>query len=188
MARTNVFNLDIGILPVVGNPAAYSLAIYQGTFQPGSDVSAHCPTGNCTFSNPYNTLGFCMPCQDISNQVQSVVSCTFENNTVANITRLANCHGDSNDASSTLPLGLTTDSLSPFAMRLGEVSNGTQQFQVEILSGLDTLQGEDGRDLDDNTIPSCGDDSISPENEWLCRGDMAPQPARYNSVYARITL
>lgn len=50
-------------------------AIYNGIYHTGDDVdtafviSPHCPTGNCTWSQPYSSLAVCSACADLSSEV-----------------------------------------------------------------------------------------------------------------------
>lgn len=44
-------------------------AINAGLYNPGSVPPFVCPTGNCTFSIPYHTLGYCSQCTDLSSQL-----------------------------------------------------------------------------------------------------------------------
>ncbi|KAL9106294.1 MAG: hypothetical protein Q9227_008694 [Pyrenula ochraceoflavens] len=44
-------------------------AINGGIFNPGDPVNYQCPTGNCTFSKHYHTVGFCGNCSDTTNQL-----------------------------------------------------------------------------------------------------------------------
>ena len=41
-------------------------AINAGIFSPLGSVSAACPTGNCTWSSEYSTVGYCSECEDIT--------------------------------------------------------------------------------------------------------------------------
>lgn len=48
-------------------------ALYSGVFDNKPDVIWQCPTGNCTFPL-YGTIGLCSSCEDVSADVQVVVS------------------------------------------------------------------------------------------------------------------
>ncbi|KAL4807997.1 hypothetical protein BDV18DRAFT_167820 [Aspergillus unguis] len=67
-------NYDEGAGPGLNEvPLGTAGAIYSGIYQsqsPNSDaVLASCPTGNCTFA-PYQSLGFCSRCMNITDSLQ----------------------------------------------------------------------------------------------------------------------
>ena len=47
-------------------------ALYAGAFGNPLQSSVSCPTGNCTWDNPYTSLALCNKCQNISHQIQLV--------------------------------------------------------------------------------------------------------------------
>ena len=76
--RTNVCQGTAG----TGDPAdgTYSVepglqdAVDSGIYSPGSHVTSSCATGNCSFSQPYDTLAYCSSCTDLIDQVQVQVN------------------------------------------------------------------------------------------------------------------
>ena len=48
-------------------------AVAAGVFNPGFiALPFDCPTGNCSFPQPYSTLGYCASCKDISHTIQVI--------------------------------------------------------------------------------------------------------------------
>ena len=43
--------------------------INAGIFNPGTQVSFNCPSGNCTFSDLYHSVGYCGSCNDTTNSL-----------------------------------------------------------------------------------------------------------------------
>jgi hypothetical protein len=69
--RTNDFQ-EVG--PHIGaalNTISLGLQSYinAGIFDPGRSVAFACPTGNCTFSKEYHTVGYCSECNDTTNRL-----------------------------------------------------------------------------------------------------------------------
>ena len=70
--RTNLFyepGLHDGNLQISISTGMQS-AVNIGVFQPAVDVQFDCPTGNCTFAQPYHSVGYCSRCSDISSELQ----------------------------------------------------------------------------------------------------------------------
>ena len=70
--RTNLFyepGLHDGNLQISISTGMQS-AVNIGVFQPAVDVQFDCPTGNCTFGQPYHSVGYCSHCSDISSELQ----------------------------------------------------------------------------------------------------------------------
>lgn len=55
---------------LINIPPALQSAINAGIFSPGRSVTPSCPTGNCTFSQPYSTIGYCGGCRDVTNDLR----------------------------------------------------------------------------------------------------------------------
>ena len=48
-------------------------AVAAGVFNPGFvALPFNCPTGNCSFTQPYSTLGYCASCKDISHSIEVI--------------------------------------------------------------------------------------------------------------------
>ena len=45
-------------------------AVNGGVFQPGVPIQVQCATGNCTFSQPYHSMGYCSHCLDVTHELQ----------------------------------------------------------------------------------------------------------------------
>lgn len=54
-------------------------ALYNAFFSPGQDPPWQCPTGNCTFTQAYGTIGVCYSCQDASAHVSVTATCSNPN-------------------------------------------------------------------------------------------------------------
>ncbi|ERF76803.1 hypothetical protein EPUS_07983 [Endocarpon pusillum Z07020] len=69
--RTSFYIENIPIFGMDRGPITLELqnSINGGIFNPGRNVAFDCPTGNCTFPNNYQTVGFCGSCIDITNQL-----------------------------------------------------------------------------------------------------------------------
>ena len=65
--RTNVCKADGDFVSV---DFGLQDAISSGIYAPGRHVTPSCATGNCTFSEPYDTLAYCSSCTDLTDQVQ----------------------------------------------------------------------------------------------------------------------
>ncbi|KAI9840381.1 MAG: hypothetical protein M1838_004080 [Thelocarpon superellum] len=62
----------------------YQSAINAGLFSPESvSISFACPTGNCTFPETYQTLGYCSSCVDLTPALNT--SCGYVNSTVSSL-------------------------------------------------------------------------------------------------------
>jgi hypothetical protein len=44
-------------------------SINAGIFNPGGNVQFQCPTGNCTFLQPYHSVAYCSNCLDLTNNL-----------------------------------------------------------------------------------------------------------------------
>lgn len=56
-----------GIWPIATVNLGY---IDQGLYNPSTQRAPFvCPSGNCTFTEPYSTIGYCVKCEDISQQL-----------------------------------------------------------------------------------------------------------------------
>ncbi|KAK7915088.1 hypothetical protein PG985_012791 [Apiospora marii] len=77
LPRTNLLNpedpgealADLESTSGLGNTMQNALSHH------GSDVDAHCPTGNCTFPRVFGTVGFCHSCKDSSAEVSFETVC-----------------------------------------------------------------------------------------------------------------
>jgi Protein of unknown function (DUF3176) len=70
--RTNLFyepGLHDGNLQISISTGMQS-AVNIGVFQPAVDVRFDCLTGNCTFAQPYHSVGYCSHCSDISSELR----------------------------------------------------------------------------------------------------------------------
>ncbi|KIW06433.1 uncharacterized protein PV09_02880 [Verruconis gallopava] len=72
--RTNYYSpleyhLDVGAT-YIKVPVGVQDAISAGVEGTPQSVDFNCYSGNCSFSEPYSTLGFCHYCEDLSDQVQ----------------------------------------------------------------------------------------------------------------------
>ncbi|OCT45850.1 hypothetical protein CLCR_01427 [Cladophialophora carrionii] len=89
MPRTGLFQEAGSVqLRVNANTVTPGLAsaINAGVFsaEAAKRITSDCPSGNCQFSEPYHTLGYCSNCSDISDQVKVTnfdVPYTFLNQT-----------------------------------------------------------------------------------------------------------
>ncbi|KAI8954464.1 hypothetical protein F4801DRAFT_503529 [Xylaria longipes] len=72
LPRTNMFD-DTSNSPTFGDDIV--AAVMDGTRDSGNEIDAVCPTGNCTFSNTYGTIGYCSSCQDSSAEISIKIGC-----------------------------------------------------------------------------------------------------------------
>ena len=68
--RTNYFN-ESSYTGADGSSASIGLqnAVNAGVYSPGAIAAFGCPTGNCTFTEPYSTFGYCGSCKDLTNNL-----------------------------------------------------------------------------------------------------------------------
>lgn len=86
--RTNFF-YEVGPHTGAGEsalPIDLQKVINGGIFNPGTQVTFNCPTGNCTFSEVYHSVGYCSSCNDttdklsITNEIVPASSVTYAYN------------------------------------------------------------------------------------------------------------
>jgi hypothetical protein len=82
--RTNYFSppayhLDMGAI-AIKIPMGVQNAVSAGIEGTPKNVDFDCSSGNCTFAEPYSTLGFCHVCEDLSSQVQFNETCRQDSN------------------------------------------------------------------------------------------------------------
>ena len=163
LPRTNYFfpasnalgeSLDTAILPSVQN------AMYAGLFSTGPPVSFACSTGNCTFPKPYNTVGFCSGCEDITETVNFNATCG--NRSVSLQEELTCSSPDFDTYNLTLPSGLSISGSNdpyPYPTAFGMAT--TQDNTVEmILARVNALVQNSRQDCTAAEINST----------WTCRG------------------
>ena len=96
-------------------------AINSGVFSTGATVPFNCPTGNCTFSGNYHSVGFCSTCSDATSNI-----------TVTNMT--SHIQGD------TEPVLITNYSLpSGSSLVYSEFSEGETFFMMTSPDGGSTI-------------------------------------------------
>ena len=78
--RTNVYKDITGDshIGAVNIDPGLQDAINSGIYSPGGHVTPDCATGNCSFSQPYNTLAYCGSCTDLTDQVKFNTSPSIE--------------------------------------------------------------------------------------------------------------
>lgn len=105
-------------------------AINAGIFAPGNLVAPSCPTGNCSFPQPYSTVAYCSSCEDLSHSlvVTSVSSASF-----SKVAPLA--PNQSTDFSLYLPSGtyINTSTLSLSSMTNVATMNFTSNKSMEFI-------------------------------------------------------
>lgn len=72
MARTSAYweNLPAKVTELYELNLDQSNAILAGFFGPDEvKIPAQCPSGNCTYDNPYATLAFCANCDDVTSEL-----------------------------------------------------------------------------------------------------------------------
>ena len=70
ISRSNYFN-ESSYTGADGSTASVPLqnAINAGIYAPGGAVAFECATGNCTFAQPYSTVGYCGSCLDLTTNL-----------------------------------------------------------------------------------------------------------------------
>ncbi|KAF4626350.1 hypothetical protein G7Y89_g11812 [Cudoniella acicularis] len=68
LPRTNCFDPD--------NPADITAVLETGVLSPGSNIVSQCGAANCTFTNVYETLGYCSYCEDTTSDMHITTSCS----------------------------------------------------------------------------------------------------------------
>ncbi|KAI1100140.1 hypothetical protein F4804DRAFT_348777 [Jackrogersella minutella] len=66
LPRTNKFD-DLSDTPTFGDDIRS--AMLRGITQLGNGIYPECTTGNCSFSDSYNTIGYCSFCEDSSDEI-----------------------------------------------------------------------------------------------------------------------
>lgn len=91
--KTNLYNDPGGHHAGAGERTintSMQAAVYTRIFSPGTNrVVAKCPTGNCTFPEPYKTIAYCSACSDITSQLNTTTCNVSESNgnfTITNYT------------------------------------------------------------------------------------------------------
>lgn len=77
LPRTNYFGFsssEYRYLPPAAN-VEFEKAVTIGLSSSGSDILSQCPTGNCTFTDTFGTLGFCASCENISERLLLTYQC-----------------------------------------------------------------------------------------------------------------
>lgn len=170
LPRTNLLYNSTGMLDDDFEYAHYNL--YTPTYTPETFMSWQCPSGNCTFSETYGTLGFCSSCEDWSTRVTVSAndacsdwksSCKFSSSLYVG--------EDYNDDSFTWVNMTTVEMSSSTEMVVAETwraDNSSAMFGAVILKGAttDSMLGIDP--FTSLNITGC-DEPSSPDN-WRCRG------------------
>jgi hypothetical protein len=108
ISRTNYFN-ESSYTGADGSSASIGLqnAVNAGIYSPGAVAAFGCLTGNCTFSKPYSTFGYCGGCVDLTNNltVKNITSGTSEPQTGFNISLLPDPAATSTASTSILTVG-----------------------------------------------------------------------------------
>lgn len=140
-------------------------SVSAGVFSPGNTVAFTCPTGNCTFSSPYHTVGYCSSCSDISHQVK------FTNEVNKTVSSYANGPSWQNITSLPSGLSITTstneDNRTAFAT---SVSSATGLIQLLVAPDPwgNNLYGNDEPDFGgDNSTAICANDPRL-KGTWYC--------------------
>ena len=161
--RTNLFyepGLHDGNLQISISTGMQS-AVNIGVFQPAVDVRFDCPTGNCTFDQPYHSVGYCSHCSDISSELQInnlTHSYTVPTDLANNITEVVW------EFNTSLPSGLSVINGvgvgGQFDDEYFAMGDPTYTGSIEIISGA--------RRYNISSRGSCPD--LSNNDTWSCQG------------------
>lgn len=166
LPRTNFFMppgehtgaLEESIMPPIQN------AINAGLFSPGVGVGFDCSSGNCTFPDSYNSLGYCSHCDDISDTLSFVQVCY---NISGDPSKAIDCQANlSMNVTSTLPSGLS--------VTVSAASGGSPDISTmgcTPYGGVEFIMGKLGTLADANLAGSVyGCNSTQKNSTWSCRG------------------
>ncbi|KAI1171895.1 hypothetical protein F4777DRAFT_563756 [Nemania sp. FL0916] len=193
--RTNLFDDTRDSL---GSGDDISTTITNGIWGSGTGVDATCPTGNCTFSETYGTIGYCSSCQDSSADITIEIGCHPENVSTVPVAFPSDCPPNSTFViESSLPreyyrsdpqhakrlnvsykVEISPDSewvISEDGLevsRIETVYNKSEKLHeriiVRVLMGMTSSSG---RHLNVTTgKPLEGCENTDPVNSWRCRG------------------
>ena len=141
-------------------------SIYAAIFASQANaVPAICPTRNCSFVEPYHTLGFCSACADVTDQLTvATKNTTYIQNTTYQ-SEVSSIIVNSTGTNYSLPSGVylfdnkTDSTVSPF---LTSDSPSTYPWSQQFIYLSDPYQ---------TTVMNCSDGDIhDPEMSWQCRG------------------
>jgi hypothetical protein len=97
LPRTNVF---VSLKPFEDLDTVSAISVEFDKILPfgitssGDDIVIQCPTGNCTFADTVDTLGFCSFCEDISNKLVLTHQCCQNSSKICiTISDPASCSG-----------------------------------------------------------------------------------------------
>lgn len=123
-------------------------SINSGIFNPGRSVAFDCPTGNCTFTSSYHTVGYCSKCDDTTNELYVQTESSKYNTTSWTIT---------------LPATSASTSQNVSAVMHGTASGGTSDYLLLKSSGgrTDIVMGR----ATSNISSSCADTCPSLDNQ-----------------------
>lgn len=135
--RTNLYisqgsHVGAGLINI---PPELQSAINAGIFSPGGGVTPSCPTGNCSFAQPYSTIGYCGGCSDVTNDLKFIIK--HGNNTML--------EQESGLADGTvvsyLPSGTSINSSGDLTTREGTVGSGVWNLATMNFTFGTRLQG-----------------------------------------------
>jgi hypothetical protein len=165
-------------------------AVSTGVFLPNRAMTFDCPTGNCTFPEPYSTFGYCSACEEVSDTLRFQTVC-FDANTGRpyNTTKspgnmiFSDCERDNISYSFNITTSLPDNGLSityaPFrnsptlfkmgwAQVSGKEPAGTERYQIQILQGRSDFSDKRVGPFTSAAIEGC--DNATTNNTWACRG------------------
>lgn len=162
--------------------AGLASAINAGVFSANAamQITSACPSGNCRFSDPYHTVGYCSNCSDISDQVKVTnfdVPVTFLNQTT--ITQGLNTSLSSGYyteyATSTNATLMVAGVLDPSVIAPG--TNAPNPFELVHEKDFQVLYGAYKDDPNSYVVhPTCSNvEKSDPRTSWGCRGYGAAQ-------------
>ena len=149
-------------------------AINAGVFASGTAIDVSCPTGNCTFSGEYGTVGYCSFCRDISHRLQFDQVC-YNSSGSANSSKPIKCTNDSAyNLTSSIRDGIDMTSVGQGGgPDLARMSYVEYYEPTDIQSGVQILVGKTGWSISGispgtgDIIPGCKD--AASNNTWRCR-------------------
>ncbi len=119
--RTNLYISDgthIGA-GLINIPPELQSAINAGIFSPGGGVTPSCLTGNCSFTQPYSTIGYCGGCKDITDDLKFI----FENASTSDSGVASGFSRSAESIVSYLPSGTSINSTGTLTTNEGTASN-----------------------------------------------------------------
>ncbi|KAJ0115175.1 hypothetical protein J7T55_001585 [Diaporthe amygdali] len=152
-------------------------ALVAGLFSSGNEIPFECSTGNCTFSELYNTLGICSACEDLSSK--TVVESKRRNPSLNFDTQNITTYFSSGDGSRYWGVQgeqLNTSFFGSFYDRPTDVARMDIRslpvddflLRVDILVGKTTYSDDSRLISTGQNITGC--DTAEASNTWACRG------------------